>query len=990
MLRRFLCLNLSGGSTFLFSVSEDSKNRVRRRRWWRWPLRVCVVLLLVAAGAALYLNQAGLPDFVKRSLQARLAERGVQLDFDWLRMDWNGAWQASQLRFGQTDTNGSVAVTVGGSVVRPDYGALLSGRADVRELSLKGLHFDAQLTDAGTNLPPIRVSWPQGELRLTDTGTLTTKHLIGDVMGVSVDVDLSVANARSLLAARDPRAMPHDARGLSEKLKPLKAGLAGLAKQRETMSFRTKPSLHLRLDSDAKRPGEMQGRVGLQAGGVTMPEGSLDALAIELNLGAPEGIAGSFRITGLASPSATVGSATVVITAPQSATNAIPERVGFKLSLVEVTAAKAAVESVELSGSLARAGSPPETDEGWAYWAKLAPYVADFSGLAKGITGEKGLAIREVSLAGAWRAPRLSLSQLDAKLYDGSVSGSAELNVATRLVTASSRVNFSLHNVFDLLTPKAQRWLKQYQWSEAPVVTGTARVTLPEWTNAKPDWRAEVRPTISVKAQVTSGPMSFRGVEIESVRSDLVYSNLTLRLPNLVAKRPEGEVRLALRSHTETQDFHFDFRSSIDPRAITPALEEEKQKKGFDYFSFETPPVVEGQVWGRWRERERTGFRASVAATNFTFRAQQVDGFTAGVSFANGFLSMTNAVVRRPEGEASVEALGYDTRSKRLYLTNAVGRLEPTAVAKAIGPKTARSLEPYQFLEPPLARVNGWVQTGPGRNPAELHFEIDGGAFRFSRFNSRDIDGEIFWSGQTVTLTNIVAEFYGGKLHGNLVSRFNDDRSADLAFHLETKQTELTGLMSDIMEKKSKLSGRLDGVLDITANSRDLKSWNGSSSVTLKDGYLWELPLIGIFAPVLDGLTPGLGTSTFSEGTADFTITDGVVGTRNLELKSALIRLQYKGKVDFDGRIHDAGVVAEALRDTWVIGPVLGPLFNLALSPIERMLKFEVSGTLSQPKLEMKHIPKVLLVPFQLPFQVIDELIPGGEPAEAPPGKRGP
>ena len=395
-------------------------------------------------------------------------------------------------------------------------------------------------------------------------------------------------------------------------------------------------------------------------------------------------------------------------------------------------------------------------------------------------------------------------------------------------------------------------------------------------------------------------------------------------------------------------------------------------------------------MWGRWRERERTGFRASVAATNFTFRAQQVDGFTAGVSFTSGFLSMTNAVVRRPEGEASVEALGYDTRSKRLYLTNAVGRLEPTAVAKAIGPKTARLLEAYQFLEPPLARVNGWVQAGPGRNPAELHFEIDGGAFRFSRFNSRDINGEIFWRGQNVTLTNIVAEFYGGELRGNLSAKLNEDRSADLAFHLETKHTELTGLMSDILKKKSELSGRLDGVLDITANSKDWKSWNGLSSVTLKDGYLWELPLIGIFAPVLDGLMPGLGASTFSEGTADFTITDGVVGTRNLELKSALIRLQYKGKVDFDGRIHDAGVVAEALRDTWVIGPVLGPLFNLALSPIERMLKFEVSGTLGQPKLEMKHIPKVLLVPFQLPFQVIDELIPGGEPAEAPPGKRGP
>jgi hypothetical protein len=946
---------------------------------------VCVVLLLVAAGGALYLNQAGLPDFVKRSLQARLAERGVQLDFDWLRMDWNGAWRVDQLRLGQSDAAGSVALTVGNSVVRPDYGALLSGRAAVRGLSLTGFQFDAQLTDAGTNLPPMKVSFPEGELRLADTGTMTAKQLKGDVLGFSVDVDVSLANVMTLRTTRKPDAEP-----LSEKLRPFKARLAGLAKRRDEVSFRSKPSLHLQLGGDAMRPGELKGRGVLMAGGVTMPEGSLDALAIELNLSASEGITGSFLITGLASPSATVGSATVAVTAPQSATNAIPERVGFKLSLVEVTAANASVESIGLSGNLARAVTTPETDENWAYWAKLAPYEADFSGLAKGITGEKGLAIREVSLAGVWQAPRLALSQLDAKLYDGSVSGSADLNIVTRLAEAAGRVDFSLHNVFDLLTPKAQRWLRQYQWSEAPVVTGTARVTLPEWTNSEPDWRAEVRPTMMLNGQVTSGPMSFRGVEIESVRSDLVYSNLTLRLPNLVARRPEGEVRLALRTHTETQDFQFDFSSNIDPHAITPALEEEKQKKGFDYFSFETPPVVEGRVWGRWRERERTGFRASVAATNFTFRAQQVDGFTAGVSFTSGFLSMTNAVVRRPEGEASVEALGYDTRSKRLYLTNAVGRLEPTAVAKAIGPKTARLLEAYQFLEPPLARVNGWVQTGPGRNPAELHFEIDGGAFRFSRFNSRDINGEIFWRGQNMTLTNIVAEFYGGELRGNLSAKLNENRSADLAFHLETKDTELTGLMSDILKKKSELSGRLEGVLDITANSKDWKSWNGLSSVTLKDGYLWELPLIGIFAPVLDGLMPGLGASTFSEGTADFTITDGVVGTRDLELKSALIRLQYKGKVDFDGRIHDAGVVAEALRDTWVIGPVLGPLFNLALSPIERMLKFEVSGTLSQPKLEMKHIPKVLLVPFQLPFQVIDELIPGGEPAEAPPGKRGP
>ena len=80
----------------------------------------------------------------------------------------------------------------------------------------------------------------------------------------------------------------------------------------------------------------------------------------------------------------------------------------------------------------------------------------------------------------------------------------------------------------------------------------------------------------------------------------------------------------------------------------------------------------------------------------------------------------------------------------------------------------------------------------------------------------------------------------------------------------------------------------------------------------------------------------------------------------------------------------------EALRDTWVIGPVLGPLFNLALSPIERMLKFELSGTLNQPKLELKHIPKALLVPLELPFKVFDELVPDKETGQGQPVRRSP
>ncbi len=206
MLRRFLCLSFSGGSTFLFSVSEDSKSRVRKRRWWRWPLRVCIVLLLAAVGAALYLNQAGLPDFAKRSLQARLAERGVRLDFDWLRMDWNGAWRAAQLRLGQADAGGSVGVTVDGSVVRPDYGALLAGRAAVRDFSLTGLQFEAQLTD-GAHGDDQRCAVLRGKLGVGDDGGV-----------VNFRADLFRGNFDDV------------AHGESLRLQPAQPRLAGLAR----------------------------------------------------------------------------------------------------------------------------------------------------------------------------------------------------------------------------------------------------------------------------------------------------------------------------------------------------------------------------------------------------------------------------------------------------------------------------------------------------------------------------------------------------------------------------------------------------------------------------------------------------------------------------------------------------------------------------------------------------------------------------------------
>src|SRR3974377_679852 len=79
-----------------------------KRRFWRVcriyfrRLRIAVwllILLLVVAFA--YLNQVGLPGFVKKPLLDELRARGVDLRFSRLRMRWYTGIVAENVRFGE-------------------------------------------------------------------------------------------------------------------------------------------------------------------------------------------------------------------------------------------------------------------------------------------------------------------------------------------------------------------------------------------------------------------------------------------------------------------------------------------------------------------------------------------------------------------------------------------------------------------------------------------------------------------------------------------------------------------------------------------------------------------------------------------------------------------------------------------------------------------------------------------------------------------------
>jgi hypothetical protein len=291
-------------------------------------------------------------------------------------------------------------------------------------------------------------------------------------------------------------------------------------------------------------------------------------------------------------------------------------------------------------------------------------------------------------------------------------------------------------------------------------------------------------------------------------------------------------------------------------------------------------------------------------------------------------------------------------------------------IASAIGPHVAHAIEPYQFRQPPAARVWGIIPMH-GEDDADLHFELEGQDFDWWRLHVPQLKGHVHWLGQHLTLSNVQTALFGGQAEGSAQFDFHPGRETDYQFAVTTTNSSLQTLVANLFLTTNQLDGRLSGTLVVSrANTTSLDTWNGHGDVALRDGLIWDIPLFGIFSDVLNGMVPGLGSSRASAGTCTFAITNGVIHSDDLEIRCTGMRLQYRGSVDFEGRIQ-ARAEADLLRDTWLVGPV----FSTVLWPVTKVFEYKISGTLGEPKGEPVYlIPKLVLLPFQMPFHPIRTL----------------
>src|SRR2546423_6971564 len=129
----------------------------QKRRFWRVcriyfrRLRIALWLLILSVlGSLIYINQIGLPGFIKTPLLEKLREKGVDLQFSRLRLSWYQGIVAENVKFGSARESFGPELSLARVQLQLNRRALKHLQLQVDSLSLRRGRFVWRVRGADT------------------------------------------------------------------------------------------------------------------------------------------------------------------------------------------------------------------------------------------------------------------------------------------------------------------------------------------------------------------------------------------------------------------------------------------------------------------------------------------------------------------------------------------------------------------------------------------------------------------------------------------------------------------------------------------------------------------------------------------------------------------------------------------------------------------------------------------------------------------------
>ncbi|MFH0791052.1 MAG: hypothetical protein V2A64_05410 [Candidatus Omnitrophota bacterium] len=166
----------------------------------------------------------------------------------------------------------------------------------------------------------------------------------------------------------------------------------------------------------------------------------------------------------------------------------------------------------------------------------------------------------------------------------------------------------------------------------------------------------------------------------------------------------------------------------------------------------------------------------------------------------------------------------------------------------------------------------------------------------------------------------------------------------------DIKDVKLEKLKLDTPAKKEDISGIIQAQIKLNGYLSGVSKLNGAGEILISEGKLWQLNLFKGLGHLL--FTQDFTNIVFSQGYCGFSVSDRLISSDNLKLKSNLANISGSLKIGFDSSI-EAMLNVEVLDEA----PLTGTFKDVTTAILGQAGKFgviKISGTLHEPKYRFK------------------------------------
>lgn len=197
-----------------------------------------------------------------------------------------------------------------------------------------------------------------------------------------------------------------------------------------------------------------------------------------------------------------------------------------------------------------------------------------------------------------------------------------------------------------------------------------------------------------------------------------------------------------------------------------------------------------------------------------------------------------------------------------------------------------------------------------------------------------------------IYLQEMTAKPYEGTLTANASLNLESSDNPYL-INIEAKDVKLELLKLDTPFAKKDISGLLNAKTSLNGYGMGLENLKGSGWLYVKDGKLWEMPLLRPIADLL--FLPSFEKVTFKDAVGSFTIENKNIMTNDLQLISDEVVLLWEGRIGFD-RTLDFSITTQVTEEYVAKSTTLGKLTTTILGQAGGFVDMRLTGTLAEPK----------------------------------------